>query len=597
MRLPNPLFPIRQRRSLFPDADEAATNGQPGGGGAPVPEDLSADRLLLVERLAWSMVWLGILTGSFTLWHSWWSWPVVDVLAPALVAVSLIGFAICWCSSSPRSWLHAGLAMGAALVAVTVPQIVTIHSRIYYQTDSAALDHVATRVLAHGHNPYTTSLSSAGVLLNVAVRFWTYTVAGGHVSGLSYPAGTVLVYAPAFLLGFHHEVVDWMDLYAWLASAVLLFFLVPRYLRWLAVLIALTGIFTMLFAGGGTDAIVIPFVMLAVWRWDRYGKGKEAGLASWMGPIALGLACSIKQTPWFCVPFLVIGIYIETRRSGRSPLPVVARYLGVVLAVFAAVNLPFIIWSPAAWWHGTMMPLTQPLVPDGQGLVSLALHGLTGGVNVTLLEYASVFAYLAILVAFVTWYPWLKRIWLLLLPAFFFFSPRSFSTYLVDLFPVAVLAVITVAGATRPARHLAWGRFGVSHLTLGALAVATSVTAALSFTSAPLGLFVNATSIGSDRQHLKAVTVTVENRTGAPLSPHFMVNVGADHPDGFWTTAGDHPVVVGPHRSVTVTLFPPSPTYFPPAASDWVVDAYTTNPGSLSTTNDIWHNYIPKLHQ
>ena len=46
-----------------------------------------------------------------------------------------------------------------------------------------------------------------------------------------------------------------------------------------------------------------------------------------------------------------------------------------------------------------------------------------------------------------------------------------------------------------------------------------------------------------------------------------------------------------------MTLFPPSPTYFPPSASDWVVDAYTTNPGSLSTTNDIWHNYIPKLHK
>ena len=202
---------------------------------------------------------------------------------------------------------------------MAAPQIVNIHSRIYYKTDSAALDHVAARVLAHGHNPYTTSLASAGVLLKRRSRFWTYTVAGGHVAGVSYPAGSVLAYAPAFLLGFHHQVVDWMDLYAWLASAVLLFFLVPRYLRWLAVLITLTGIFTTLFAGGGTDAIFIPFLMLAVWRWDRYGKGKEAGLARWVGPIALGLACSIKQTPWFCVPFLVIGIYIETRRSGRSP--------------------------------------------------------------------------------------------------------------------------------------------------------------------------------------------------------------------------------------------------------------------------------------
>ena len=595
MRLPNSLVLIRQRLGPAPGSGDAAPNGadldQPRG------EDLSEDRLLLVERLAWSLVWLGILTGGFTLWHSWWSWPVVDVVSPTLVAGSLIGLAICWCSSSPRSWLHSGLAMGAALVAVAVPQIVGIHTRIYYDTDSAALDHVAARVFAHGHNPYTASLSSAGALLNVPVRFWTYTLGGGHVSILSYPAGSVLAYAPAFLLGFHHQVVDWMDLYAWLASAVLLFFLVPRYLRWLAVLITLTGIFTALFSGGGTDAIFIPFLMLAVWRWDRYGKGKGAGLASWVGPIALGLACSIKQTPWFCVPFLLLGIYIETRRSGRSPLPVVARYLGIVLAVFTAVNLRFIIWSPAAWWHGTTTPLTQPLLPDGQGLVSLALHGLTGGVDLTLLQCSSVLVYLGLLVAFVAWYPQLKRIWLLLLPAFFFFSPRSFSGYLVDLFPVAALAAITVAGATRPTRTLDWGRVRVSHLTLGTLAVAASVTAALSFTSAPLGLFVNGTSIGSDHQHLESVTVTVENRTGSSLSPHFMVNVGGPHPDGFWTTAGHHRVVVGPHRSVTVTLFPPTPTFFPPVASDWVVDAYTTNPGALSTTNDIWHNFIPKPHQ
>jgi uncharacterized membrane protein len=294
------------------------------------------------------------------------------------------------------------------------------------------------------------------------------------------------------------------------------------------------------------------------------------------------------------VPFLVVGIYIEARRSGRSPIPVVARYLGIVVATFAAVNLPFIIWSPRAWWHGTLTPLTQPLIADGQGLVSLALHGLTGGVNMTLLTYASAFAYLALLVAFVAWYPWLKRIWLLMLPAFFFFSPRSFTGYLVDLFPVAVVGAITVGATTTPARHLNWGRFQARHLVLGALTVATGVIAALSFMSAPLSLFVSGTAIGSKQQRFEAVTVTVANRTGASVSPHFMVDVGQVHPTGFWTTAGDRPVVIGPHRSVTVTLFPPSPTYFPPWASDWVVDAYTS-PRSLSTTNDIWHNYIPKL--
>lgn len=487
--------------------------------------------------------------------------------------------------------------MGSAIVAVATPQVVNIHTRIYYPTDSAALDHVAARVMSHGHNPYITSLSSAGDLLNIATRYWTYTVSGSHIVNVSYPAGAFLAYVPAFLLGFHHEVVDWVDLYAWLISAVLLFFLVPRSLRWIAVLITLAGVFTGLFSGGGTDAVSIPFSILAVWRWDRYAQGKGTGLAGWIGPFALGLACSIKQTPWFCVPFLVVGIYIETRRSGRPGFPVVARYLGIVLGVFAAVNLPFVIGSPAAWWHGVMTPMTQGLVADGQGLVVIALHGLTGGVNLTLFTYASVFAYLALLVAFVAWYAWLKWIWLFLFPVFFFFSPRSFTAYLVDLFPAAVVAVLSVKGARTAEPAFTWGRFRVSRLSVGALALATSVISGLSFTGAPLSLSVSGTSIGSDHQHLKAVTVTVANRTASPVTPHFMVDVGGPHPTGFWTTKANRPVVIGPHQSVTVTLFPPTPTYFPPWASDWVVDAYTANPGFLSTTNDTWHNFIPKLHQ
>ena len=65
---------------------------------------------------------------------------------------------------------------------------------------------------------------------------------------------------------------------------------------------ALSGVFIGQFAVGGTDAMFVPLAMLAVWRWDRYGRGREAGIARWLGPIALGLACSIKQTVWFCVP-------------------------------------------------------------------------------------------------------------------------------------------------------------------------------------------------------------------------------------------------------------------------------------------------------
>jgi len=590
MSLPTPLVHLRRRLGLFPTAVAPAPEGTLGDGDG----GLLTENSELLERGAWTLVWLGVLVGGVVLWASWWSWPVITVLAPALVALSIVGMVMCWCASSPRWWLHQSLAMAGALSAVAAPALITLHTRIFYLTDSAALDHVATRALVQGHNPYTSALSSTRLLLDVPQSFWTYTLTGGHVSTVSYPAGSFLFYAPAFALGFRHEVVDWMDLYAWLAAALLLFFLLPRAWRWIAALVTLTGVFTAIFSGGGTDAAVIPFAMLALWRWDRFGRAKEAGLARWIGPVALGVACSIKQTPWFLIPFLVVGVAIETRRAGRSPFPVMARYVAIAAGGFLAVNLPFIIWSPGPWWHGTVLPITQPLVADGQGVVTLALHGLTGGVNLDQLMVASSLALLSVLAAFVVWYDNLKRIWLLLLPASFFFAPRSFTGYLLDLFPVAIVGLVTVERARRANRYWTWGRFRVGRLVFGALAVATGALTAVSFTEAPLQVNFDSAAIGPEQQHLLAVVVTVTNTTAETVRPHFMVDLGLPHPTGFWVTPSGRSVVLGPHARTTVVLSPPTPTYLPPWASDYVIYAYLDNPKSLSTTTEIWHNYIPK---
>ena len=67
--------------------------------------------------------------------------------------------------------------------------------------------------------------------------------------------------------------------------------------------------------------------------------------------------------------------------SGRRPVRMVVRYLAIVVGIFAVVNLPFVIWRPAAWARGTFLPFLQPLVADGQGLVTLALHGIAHGVS------------------------------------------------------------------------------------------------------------------------------------------------------------------------------------------------------------------------
>ena len=427
---------------------DAVTSPTIAGGVADEPSGISDT---LVQRGGWTLAWFAVLTAGLGFWSAWTSWPGAAVLAPLLVVAGVAGMTATWLVADPKTGVLPWAGLGTAVLAVGLPEAVAIHVRRYYSTDSAAFNQVATRALLHGKNPYETSMASAAGLLNPPSHYWTYLADGGHVTQFSYPAGSFLLEAPAMALGFHHELSDWTDLVAWLATGVLLFILMPVGLRWLAALVLMAPAFVGAFSAGGTDALFLPFLVLAVWRWDRFGT-RWGGTARWIGPLALGVACSVKQTPWFCLPLLLLGLGLEARRRGDAVWRVPALYLAVVVGVFACFNLPFLIWGPRAWADGLLLPFTKPLVADGQGLVTLALHGLTGGVVLPLLSVAAALAYVALLAAFVVWYPAMKVVWLFVLPVVLLVPGRSFSGYLIDFFPAALVAAVTVAHVPRTAR-------------------------------------------------------------------------------------------------------------------------------------------------
>jgi uncharacterized membrane protein len=532
---------------------------------------------------------LAVVTGGVNLWGFWWWSAAVAALAPLLVAAGLFGLAYCWLAPTPRSPLFQRITLGAVLATVLFPQSIEIARRKFYATDSAAFDEVAAKAFSHGADPYVASMASVARFLSVPSRFWTYTVDGGHVSRFSYPAGSFLLNLPATVLGLHMA-VDWTDLFAWLATTVLLFVFFPVSLRWLAALAGLTPFFLGSFSSGGTDALFLPFLVVAVWRWDRYGRPVGSGVARWIGPIALGVACAIKQTPWFAVPMLVVGVFLEARRSGSDPIRLSLRYVLTVVGVFLLVNLPFLIWHPGAWWHGSLIPLSGGLVADGQGLVTLATHGLTGGVNLDVLTLAGGLAMLGALAAFVAWYPHLKRIWPLLVVIPFFFSPRSLSSYLVDLFPVVLVAALSVdavpadVSETRATPSNSWRRPSV--LVFAVSCVGVVVASLVAFSGPPLQLTVRSISTSAATRQLDAVTVSVVNQTSGWLVPHFLVDTGTSHNyEGFWTPPQGKSAAIGPHDSETVTLYPRAKTAAPQRNAHWIVEAYTTSPSSLSTSS------------
>ena len=577
------------------DAPDPPVVAGPGGPDPRGPGDAAA--LTLVQQCAWTLVWAAVLASALNLWGSWSAGGWAAVASPVLVLVALVGSVAVWTVRRPVGRVIQAAGLGAAVVAAALGQGTDIHLRHWYATDSAAFNQVATRLLLHGRDPYVASMAPAGRLLHPAAAYWTYQTDGGHVLRVSYPAGSFLLQAPFMALGLAHLATDWVDLGAWLVTAVLVFCMLPGFLRWLAPLVLLTGAFLGPFANGGTDALFVPFLAIAVWRWDRFPGRATPWLPAWVGPVALGIACSVKQTPWFCVPFLVVGVACEARRAGTGPLGAAARYLALVAGTFLVVDLPFVVWSPSAWLHGTFLPLVEPLVPDGQGLVSLALHGLTGGVVTAWATAAAGLALVAMLAAFALWEGRLKRVWLLLVPLILFLPDRSLANYLLDFVPAALVAALSVrsvgsadtasAGAGRAGRGPVW----LAPVAVGLPALGSVALLVVAFTSAPLTVTVDGVSAsgvatvdgGLSWNH---VLVTVHNSSSAALAPHFMVSSGGGHPDGFWsarTVQGTDPVAPG--ASTRFVLRPTGSSPAPPHGQWWIVEAYSSPPAALSTSS------------
>ncbi len=543
----------------------------------------STEQPSLIERAAWSLAWLAILTTGVDVWGQWTAWPGMAIVSPLVVLTGLVGAVVLWSVGDPASKALQRFAFAAATGTVLATQGPAIGARSFYSTDSAAFNHVATQLLLRGHDPYTSSMASAAQFLPTPADYWTYTANGAHVTQVSYPAGSFLLQAPLMALGLHHLPTDWLDLAAWLVTGALLFAILPRSIRWLAPVLLLADAYVGPFANGGTDALFIPFLVVAVWQWDRFATATRPSMARWLSPVALGVACSIKQSPWFCVPFLLLGVALEARAARTGVLRTTMRYASMTAGAFLVINSAFIVWDPGAWWHGTMLPLLTPLVPDGQGLVTLALHGLSGGADLRLLSLAGGLVMLSLFAAMLLKYPSLKRTWLFALPIVLFVPGRSLTSYLLDFFPVAVVAAVSVrpgspdAALTMPT----WARRSLIATPMaGAVLLAT-----LALRSAPLVVTVDSLTTADAHQAVAAVTVTVHNRSGRYVTPNFMYSLDGGHPSGFWHQSLVSGVLpLAPGGSATITIRPDAWTWAPQRGEYWLVEAYTS-PDALSTSS------------
>lgn len=329
--------------------------------------------------------------------------------------------------------------------------------------------------------------------------------------------------------------------------------------------------------GGVTDALFLPFLLLALWKWDRFGDPDVPRWRRAIGPIALGLAMAIKQTPWFFAPFLTLGIALDSLEKQRPVAKIVGTYIAVTAGTFFLANLPFDIITPGPWLHGTLLPLTAHTVPSGEGLINVTLSTGWGGGLLKWYDDAGLVLVAWLLAVLFVYFPRVKTWWPLAIPLLFFWTSRSFASYLIDLFPAALIGSLSVQPGTWQLTNR-FRRLGTGLIAILSITFVGLVSLAMG-TPAPLGIRILRTVSSGQFSTIQQLEVQVVNRTGQPVRPHFTVD-GSGYLTSFWITQG--PQVLGAHKMRDYQLIAPNTQSMPGILSGFHVMAMTANPPAVS---------------
>ena len=334
-----------------------------------------------------------------------------------------------------------------------------------YHNDAIALNDCSARLLLAGQDPYAsldifdcyarfeigadrTTPLRRGDFADVAIypsddqldRTWALRARAGDnvefVSRPSYPALSIVMLVPFVALGID---TNYVYLACLLAAIALIAWRARSGLRPFVLTGALGASCLVAFTVGGSADVLYALPLIAAWIWrDRLG-----------GALAFGVACAIKQLAWFFVPFWLIAVTASLgwRAALRQSL--------IAGGVFAAANLPFILWHPADWLAGVLTPVVEPMFPRGAGLVFL---GTSGGLP--LLPAAAYLALETIGVAVCLFIAWRARrsspeigVALALVPLFFAYRSLFSYFFLVPLFAFAGLVRLPLGElATRHAQ-------------------------------------------------------------------------------------------------------------------------------------------------
>ncbi|HUA10662.1 MAG TPA: hypothetical protein VMA83_01490 [Solirubrobacteraceae bacterium] len=565
-----------------PDLDVATR--RPSAGAPDEP-----DERLTPHRVVSLIATLSLFGLALASWDSAVELPAVGLMAALTFGGGLVLAGAILVVRSERALERVDVAVLALGLAVLVARAVeALYHNPGYGTDEAAFEQAAATLLLHGHDPYGANLLSALSRFHVPIQYATYKLNGGVVSTYGYPAAPLLLVAAFVRITGGAQAVPIANVAVLMVSAVTMFKLLPRRYRALAVLVPIGLPLLFGYAISGVNAIICMAALLPVaWRWTAVGRGGVLDSANrWQGA-CLGLAVCTQPLAWFVAPFVLAGVFLvrSAELGRRGAARVALAYGAIAAAVFAVLNLPFILWNPGAWLAGVASPLTQHAIPYGQGLIDLTLFAHVGGGAIASYTYAAAAFYVALLALYVLRFRLLGRACFVLPLLPFFFSSRSLAEYFMTGAAVVAVSVATdepaaVRGASELSRG--WSARRRNAIAAACLLLPFAFTANALATPQPLTLKIEEASTTGELQTVWRLRVLVHNRSDEALVPHFATNeVG--QATTFWNVLSG-PARLAPHATATYSLAAPNVGSMSYITSPFLLQAFTATPQTVSSS-------------
>lgn len=364
---------------------------------------------ILLFRYSFEIYWSGLLTYPLNL---------ALIMGMHFTAVLLLIDSILKVKCKLLYYIGTGLLFSSILVLFTI-----YFTEPHLGTDGILYTRYSIDLLLKGENPYLHSMLPAYEKYGLNYHWSTPTLEGGIVDKFSYPPLGFLIFVPLFLLG----IPDLNATTVLFFISTVLFLCYEARRLWLLPVVAMFLDQNLLFfsAGGIFDIIWIFFLLLAMKLFYERRRVLSA--------ILLGIAISVKQTPAFAVPFILVYLIKE------SGVKDAFKYALTVGVTFTSISLPFLLWDPKSYLAGVLAPLSG--IIQGFGFASLVYSGYLN-LHPTFFKVAVGVVFSTLLALYWINFDKLKHSCWLMPMLILWFHMRSLQNYFIFFIPVVMYIFI-----------------------------------------------------------------------------------------------------------------------------------------------------------